>query len=358
MSSEGDGSPAVGLESAIPPEAASRWLVARLPELRAPLSFTTVGGGHSNITAVVEGAEGRRLVLRRPPTGSLPRGAHDVLREARITAAVAGHGVPVAPVLATCEDPGVIGAPFAVTGFVEGAVVDNPAAVERHLPTPASRRRASEDLVDALVALHAIDPVAAGLGDLVRGDEPFVQRQLRRYAGIWATSRTRDLPLMEDVHRRLEAGRPPQRFSGIVHSDFRLANALLGGDGSLRAVLDWELATPGDVLADLALLLNNWAAPGEAAAGVWMEVPPTCAGGFPDAEAVVARYVGATGRSAEDLDYYRAFAWWRMAVIAEGIRRRYQTGAMAGRSVDLAFATQRVERLAQLADAHLQAYGA
>ena len=251
-----------------------------------------LGGGHSNVTVLVRDAAGKRVVLRRPPLGAQPRGAHDVLREARVMTAAGSQGIPVAEVLATCADTRVLGAPFAVTAFIDGAVVDNPPAVEQHLPLVATRVRVADELVDTLAALHAVEPTAAGLGDLVR-TETFLERQLRRYAALWADDRTRELPLVDELHRRLVAARPAERYRGLVHADFRLGNCLVGPDGRLRAVLDWELAAVGDVLADLAIFLNNWAAPGTDAARVWMEIPPTCAGGFPTADQLLERYVAA-----------------------------------------------------------------
>ena len=344
------------LERAIPTGQFSDWLVAALPRLSTPLSFDVLGGGHSNVTVLVRDAAGKRVVLRRPPLGAQPRGAHDVLREARVMTAAGSQGIPVAEVLATCADTRVLGAPFAVTAFIDGAVVDNPPAVEQHLPLVATRVQVADELVDTLAALHAVEPTAAGLGDLVR-TETFLERQLRRYAALWADDRTRELPLVDELHRRLVAARPAERYRGLVHADFRLGNCLVGPDGRLRAVLDWELAAVGDVLADLAIFLNNWAAPGTDAARVWMEIPPTCAGGFPTADQLLERYVARSQRRVDDLEYYRAFSWWRMAVIAEGIRRRYEGGAMAA-SVDLDHVNSRVEWLAELADAHLRAHGA
>ncbi len=344
------------LEQAVPAVAATAWLDDVLPELRAPLSFTALGGGHSNLTLLVQDAEGRRVVLRRPPLGSLPRGSHDVLREARVMTAVGGQGIPVAEVLATCPDTSLLGAPFVVTAFVDGAVVDNPQAAERHLPKVSARTRVAEELVDTLAALHAVDPAGAGLGDLIRPGD-FLERQLRRYSGIWASDRTRELPLVEEVHARLVVARPPERYRGLVHADFRLANCLIGPESGLRAVLDWELAAVGDVLADLAFFLNNWVEAGGDDARVWMDVPPTCAGGFTPRDQLIQRYVARTGHVVDDLEYYRAFSWWRMAVLAEGIKRRYENGAMAG-SADMAHLSARVELLAELADLHLRAHGA
>ncbi|MBY8863763.1 phosphotransferase family protein [Nocardia sp. CA2R105] len=340
----------------MPAVAATEWLSRSIPELQPPLQFAPIGGGHSNITVLVTDAVQHRVVLRRPPLGSLPRGSHDVLREARTMAAVSAGGIPAPRILATCDDPEVIGAVFVVAEFVDGVVVENPADVERHLPETAQRRRAADDLVERLAALHTLDPQAAGLADLVRAGT-FLERQLRRFAAIWSSDHSRELPLIDELHSRLAAAMPRERHRAIVHSDYRLANTMVQPSGEISAVLDWELAAVGDPLADLAFFLNNWEEPDGAAARVWMETPPTCAGGFPDRGQMVERYAQLTGFDIDDLEYYRAFSWWRMAVIAEGIKNRYETGAMA-KSVDMVHVVSRVEWLAELAHQHLRAHGA
>jgi aminoglycoside phosphotransferase (APT) family kinase protein len=174
---------------------------------------------------------------------------------------------------------------------------------------------------------------------------------------VWERTRTRDLPLMADLHDRLQQRRPPQRYTGLVHGDYRLGNVMVDPSGPVVAVLDWELAAVGDVLCDVGFLINNWESPGETAESAWMQDPPTRAGGFPDRSALIDRYAAGTGFDVSDLDFYRAFSHWRMAVIAEGIKRRYESKAMATVDVDFDHLERRVRLLASLADRHLRAAG-
>jgi aminoglycoside phosphotransferase (APT) family kinase protein len=192
-----------------------------------------------------------------------------------------------------------------------------------------------------------------GLGGLARCDD-FVGRQLARLLDVWGRTKTRELPLMKDLHDRLAAKRPVQRHTGLVHSDFRFGNAMLSPAGDVVALLDWELCTVGDVLADLGFLLNNWEGQDDDGPSVWMEVPPTVAGGFWSRDEVVGAYAARTGFELDDIEFYRAFSYWRMAVIAEGINRRYASRAMATDAVDFDHLERRVEDLAALADMRLR----
>lgn len=334
---------------------AEGWLLDTVPGLVAPLTFRLIAGGHSNLTFAVTDGAGRRLVLRRPPYGRVPRGSHDIGREARTVAALNSTGVPVPEVVAVCDDIDVIGAVFAVTGWIDGSVVASPADVHAMLPTPSRRRRAATELVDALARLHQVDPSV--LGGSVR-TEPYLTRQLRSLTEVWDAVKTRSLPLVEELGRRLADARPEQRHTGIVHSDYRLGNCLLDRSGRLLAVLDWELSTVGDVLADVGFLLNNWELPGDPDDPVWMQPPPTRAGGFPTREELLEQYASATGHDLSAFGYYRAFGAWRMVVIAEGIKRRYSSGAMGHDGVDHAHLERRVRSLADQADRHLRALGA
>lgn len=199
------------------------------------------------------------------------------------------------------------------------------ATVEEALPTNESRRRAGEQLVDALAALHDVDPIAAGLQEMVRPGS-YLDRQLRRWSTQWEASKTRELPGMEQLHEWLVTNRPTESSSGIVHGDFRFGNMLLGPDGTLNGVLDWELCTLGDPLADVSYLVRSWAQP-EDPASPQMN-PPTRAGGFLTRDEVVARYAAVSGRDVSDLGYWMAFNAWRSAAIGEGVYRRYIDGQM------------------------------
>ena len=207
-----------------------------------------------------------------------------------------------------------------------------------------------------LAALHRVDVDRVGLGHAARR-EAFLERQLTRMAGVWEQTKTRELPLLEDVHRRLSAAQPPQRHTGIVHSDYRFGNVILDDQARVAAVLDWELWTLGDVLSDVGFLLNNWYEPGDSDPQIWMAVPPTMAGGFLSREELAARYAAATGFALDDIEYYRAFQYWKVAVLAEGVKRRYESGAMADSEVDFAHLAQRVLDLVNLADRSLRRLG-
>lgn len=333
-----------------------RWVLAHVGGLVGPLEFALIAGGHSNLTYSARDAQGRRIVLRRPPLGGASGSrAHDMGREYEVLAALAPTHVAVPQPFALCTDDAVNDRPFYVMDHVDGYVIDNPSAAERFLPDGASRRRASEAIVDGLAALHGIDIDAVGLGGAARRDG-FLARQLARMAQVWSTTKTRELPLMDQVHARLVAAQPEQRATGIVHSDYRFGNVIMAGTGDLRAVLDWELWTLGDVLADLGFLLNNWYEPGDDGPQVWMEVPPTLAGGFASRAEVVDRYAARTGFDLSDIAYYRAFQYWKVAVLAEGVKRRYESSQMAASAtVDFAHLAQRVVDLADLADRHLDA---
>jgi aminoglycoside phosphotransferase (APT) family kinase protein len=273
-------------------------------------------------------------------------------REHQVIAALAPTVVPVPAALALCEDESVNGSPFYVMGHVDGHVVENPTVAATALATTALRQRASEQIIDVLADLHRVDVDAVGLGAAAKR-ESFLDRQLRRMQSVWSQTKTRELPLLDDVHARLVAAMPPQRYTGIVHSDYRLGNVIIDSDGTLAAVLDWELWTLGDVLADVGFILNNWYEPGDTAPQVWMEVPPTTAGGFASRRDVLDRYATRTGFDLSDIEYYRAFGHWKVAILAEGVKRRYETATMATSDVDFTHLARRVVDLLDLADHHL-----
>lgn len=312
--------------------AVTDWFRDAIGDVAPPLSFSRVAGGHSCLTFVVHDAEGRRFVLRRPPLGTTLATAHDVVREHRIMSALAGTGVPVPTMLGCCPDASVNGAPFYVMGFVDGVVLHDASIAAAALPDAPARRRAGASMLDALAALHAIDVDDVGLGNLSRRTG-YLDRQLRRWSGQWEASKTRELPGMERLHAWLVANRPSDPPAVIVHGDFRLGNILLGPDGEVRAVLDWELCTLGDPLADVSYLLRSWSEPDEPVSG--RVEPPTHAGGFLTREEMVRGYAERSGRDLGSLDYWMAFNAWRSAAIGEGVYRRYLDGAMGDRPDDL-----------------------
>jgi len=305
----------------------SSWLTGHVAGAVGPFTFELLAGGHSNLTYRVLAADGRAMVLRRPPLGAILASAHDMAREHKILTGVGRTAVPSPAVLGLCEDVEVNGAPFYVMECVDGVVISEADISSAVLADVATRRALSESVIDALAELHLVDPDAVGLGDLGRKDA-YLDRQLKRWAGQWEQSKTRELPEMEEAHRLLVAAKPPQRYSGIVHGDFRLGNLLSDPvAGKVNAVLDWELCTQGDVLADLGYLLNDWVGPGEAT-HPGATPPPTSIGGFLERDELVARYSARTGFEVGDINYYRAFQAWRLASISEGVLNRYLKGVM------------------------------
>jgi aminoglycoside phosphotransferase (APT) family kinase protein len=260
-------------------------------------------------------------------------------REHRIIAALAPTAVPVPPALGLCEDEAVNGAPFYVMAFVEGHVLTDVPQVEDAFPEEA-RASIGESVAQVLADLHAVDPDAVGLGDLGR-KEAYLARQIRRWRTQWEKTRTRELPAMEEVADALESTMPEQIGATIVHGDYRLGNMITGADARIAAVLDWELCTLGDPMADVGYLMNNWAGPGEDSASArGAALMPTQAPGFPGREHMLARYAELTGRDLSRVDYYRAFQYWRLAAIVEGVLSRYLKGVMGNRADTAAFKAQ------------------
>src|SRR5262245_6656806 len=340
----------------IAPGPVTDWLAAHVPGVRPPLDFTLIAGGHSNLTYRVTDAAGRSLVLRRPPLGAVLATAHDMGREHRIIASLAGTGVPVPPALGLCSDAEVNGAPFYVMAFVEGVVLDLGSTVEKHF-RPEQRRGIGRHVIGVLARLHAVDVDAVGLGDFGRR-EGYVPRQLKRWRTQWEQSKTRELSAMEEVYAALQSGTPEQHGSGVVHGDYRLGNMLTGADARIAAVLDWELCTLGDPLADLGYLMNNWAEPGERGPeSRGAALAPTVAGGFPTRREMLDHYHELTGRDVSRVDYYRAFSYWRLAAIVEGVLARYLKGVM-GKSADTSAFKAQVDGLALAALERVRALGA
>jgi aminoglycoside phosphotransferase (APT) family kinase protein len=228
-----------------------------------------------------------------------------------------------------CHDTAVNGAPFYVMGHVAGVVLDSPTRAATM--TPAQRLAASHHLIDVLADLHAVDVDAIGLGDLAKRDG-YIERQVRRWSAQWETSKTRELPVIDEVARRLSRDVPVQHGVSIAHGDYRFGNVLTDTDhGRINAVLDWELCTLGDPLADVGYLGVYWADPGERQL---RPNDPTGIEGFPPYADLVERYATRTGRDLSGIGYYRAFSSWRLAVISEGVYARYLHGAMGDQSLD------------------------
>jgi aminoglycoside phosphotransferase (APT) family kinase protein len=333
------------------------WMADNVAGAAAPLSFSLLAGGHSNLTYSVTGADDARFVVRRPPMGTSGGRAHDMGREFRVISALWPTEVPVPQAFALCEDEEVNGAPFYVMSMVDGHVVDNPDVADECLPDPVARRRATEQIVDVMGDMHRVDVDAVGLGEEARRED-FLERQIQRFTTVWERTKTRELPAMEALADQLRRAAPPQRYTGIVHSDYRLGNVIVDDSGTLAAVLDWELWTLGDVLADLGFLLNNWYEPDDDIPLVWMEVPPTVGGGFGTRAEVVERYASRTGFDVSAVEYYRSFQFWKVGVLAEGVKRRYESGQMGNADVDFDHLNQRVLDLVELAGMLLADYTA
>ena len=304
------------------------WLNARV-DVVEPLQAEVILGGRSNLTYTLTDATGTRWVLRRPPTGNVLESAHDVLREQRIMAALSSSPIPVPTIVGACEDRDVIGAPFFVMGFVDGLAIRDvdQAAVLTH----DVRGDVSRNLMTVMAELHRVDPADVGLDTLSRGQD-YVARQLKRWERQFTAITTRSVPLMSEVHQRLVAQVPPQEGVGIVHGDYRLDNCLINTDGEVQAVLDWELCTLGDTRADLGQTLSYWSAAGDSVQA--LAGSPTVAEGFASREQIVEWYEAQSGRSVDHLDFFVAFANWRLACILEGVYTRYSAGSM-GESEDV-----------------------
>ncbi len=308
------------------------WLQANVEGIVPPVDFIRIKGGHSNLTYEVRDAEGKGYVLRRPPLGDLLPTAHDMNREWRFISALYPTAVPVAPPLAFCDDKEVIGAPFYVMRFVEGNVLHDATVAEQAYDAD-QRRSIGLSFIDVLAEMHSVDPDEVGVGDIGR-KEGYIARQLKRWYSQWEASKTRELPLLDEVHDELANRAPEQGPARIVHGDYRLGNCMSGFDAKIAAVLDWEIATLGDPLADVGYVLHSWPEPGEG--GPAHRMSPTIVEGFPKRAEILERYAARSGRDVSQIEFYVAFSHWKSACIVEGVYARYLHGALdtSGVNVD------------------------
>jgi aminoglycoside phosphotransferase (APT) family kinase protein len=291
---------------------------------RGELVVTRIGDGHSNATFLLE-REGARMVLRRPPRPPLPPSAHDMLREARVLRALEGRA-RVPRVLAVCSDAELLGVPFYVMDEVRGQVVTD--ELPASLGSAGARRQAGDALGDALVELHAVDVASAGLSDFGRPDG-YLERQLRRFTALWEHNATRELPLVAELASWLGDALPRSAGASVVHGDYRLGNVMLDPEEPrVLALLDWELATLGDPLADLGYLVATWS-DADSPPTVLDLSPVTRADGFPSRTELVARYAECSGRDVAGLPWYEVLALWKAAVFCEGLYGRFLRGETA-----------------------------
>ncbi|UYP17299.1 phosphotransferase family protein [Rhodococcus sp. Z13] len=307
------------------PRVLEKYLATSSPGLfHGPLEARLISGGRSNLTYEVTDGE-RRLVLRRPPLGHVLATAHDMGREYRVMTALAGTAVPVPRTHLLCEDTSVLGAPFYLMELVEGTPYRTAEQLE---PLGAARTRViSERMVDTLAALHSVDPREVGLGDFGR-PQGFLARQVRRWATQLEHSRSRELTGAEELHRLLLENLPADGEAGIVHGDYRLDNVLVDDRDEVVAVLDWEMATLGDPVTDVALLLIY-----QRLARAETEFPVSTvsrAPGFLGDDALLARYEAAGGRDLSDMAFHLGLACFKLAVILEGIYFRFTQGKTVG----------------------------
>jgi aminoglycoside phosphotransferase (APT) family kinase protein len=284
-----------------------------------------IGEGHSNITFLVRRGDAR-VVLRRPPRPPLPPSAHDVLREARLLRALEGTPVRVPTVVAVGDDEDVLGVPFYVMEEVHGSVLAS--RVPDALDTPAERARTSEELVDALVEVHAVDWRACGLEGYGK-PTGYLDRQVRRFSGLWEHNKTRELPVVEELGEWLRDNMPGSQEATIVHGDYRLGNVMMADSApaELVAIFDWELSTIGDPLADLGYMTVTWVEPDDPQDTMFANLSAvTRREGFLTREELIARYEERSGRSMSALNWYQALALWKAAVFMEGNYKRFQAG--------------------------------
>jgi aminoglycoside phosphotransferase (APT) family kinase protein len=305
-----------------------------------------IAGGKSNLTYRVASDAGE-LVLRRPPLGHVLPTAHDMAREYTVQTALADSQVPVPRTLWFESADGVLEAPFYLMERVVGHVCRN-TLPPGYADTPADRADIGNALVDTLAALHSVDPESVGLGEFGR-PAGFMERQLRRWSDQWARSKTGDVAPLDELRDALTRSLPPRRSGTIVHGDYRLDNTILHPTepGSILAVLDWEMSTLGDPLADVGAMLAYWSEPSddEILVAARMMPPVTATPGFPTRAQAVARYAAQTGFDVSDIDWYQAFAYFKLAIICQGIALRAAGGSMLGSGFDAAEAM--VEPLAR-----------
>ncbi|MHB1710311.1 MAG: phosphotransferase family protein [Acidimicrobiales bacterium] len=328
------------------------WVAQHVPGASVKDYCELIAGGRSNLTYRLTAADGRTWVLRRPPTGPLLPRAHDMSREYRILDALFRYtDVPVPEPIAFCDDETLLGVPFYVMADAAGTVLRHPDDAEAL--GPGVRSAVAGRAIEILAALHAVDVVAAGLADL-GPHNGYVDRQLRRWLGqVEQSGDESAISFLGTQQRALSAAAPVAALTALVHGDYRLDNLVVDpARGSVRAVLDWEISTIGNPLADLGSLLVYWDEPGDERPA--LGVPgPTGIGGFPSREQLAERYMMASGTPVDTLNFYVAFGYWKLACVLHGVAHRYRSGDGGGGEAPPADADEHIRWLVSRSAGHL-----
>jgi aminoglycoside phosphotransferase (APT) family kinase protein len=336
--------------------AVEAWIKDNVSALLPPFRWLKLEGGHSNLTYLLEDRDGKHAVIRRPPLGELLPKAHDMGREWALISALGPTPVPVPKALGFCDDTAITGARFYVMSHVNGRPLYNSADTERLVP-PANRMRLAHSFIDVLADLHAVDPDKVGLGDLGKRDS-YVGRQLSTWYKSWLASAgpaQYDDPRAHNLQRTMLEHLPEQEPARVVHGDYGLHNCLIGSDGAVAAVVDWEISTLGDPLADLAYALNPW--PDHSDGVAYNPLAATAPAGFPARSELAARYAARTGRDLSRLDYYVAFNRWKTAAIIHGVYARYMEGKKSTQGIDLDGLRAQIETSLTASEAALKRLG-
>jgi aminoglycoside phosphotransferase (APT) family kinase protein len=334
-------------------ESVTSWMAQHVGAL-APLSFDLIAGGRSNLTYRVTDARGLSYALRRPPTSHVLPTAHDMVREHTIISALYPLQIPVAKPLGLCTDESVNERPFYVMEFVEGAILRDRSEAEATFAL-ATRRTIGDNLAATLAQLHDVDIERAGLSGLAR-HEGYIERQLRRWRSQYEQMSVEGVNhngIVESVGDKLAASIPTQQRVSVVHGDYRLDNTVLDEHGRVKAILDWEICTLGDPMADLGLLLVYWAEPSDPTAAL-LGLAPTTAAGFATRDQVLAAYASHTSLDVSHVAYYQAFGYWKLACIMQGVFARYSAGATAGDQGSVAEYPKHIAMLAETAQQTLE----
>ena len=329
--------------------AVESWIKETIKGLTPPFKWTRLLGGHSNLTYRLDDVNGKIAVIRRPPQGELLPKAHDMSREWAVISGLGPTAVPVPQALGFCENPDVTGAWFYVMGFVNGRALFTSSDTLEWVPEK-SRIKLAYSFIDVLADLHSLDPDDIGLGTLGK-KENYVGRQLKTWYRSWTTSMEAaqyDDPRAHELQRYFLDHMPPQGKARVVHGDYGLHNCLVGPESTVAAVIDWEISTLGDPLADLAYALNQWPQPGDQYP--INEMASTAVPGFPPRSELAKRYADRTGRNLDKLNYYVGFNRWKTAAIIHGVYARYMEGKKSTEGVDVDMLRSRINEALTLAE--------